>query len=454
MGSINSYKEGKGDILKEISAACSQYDMDMGLYLSSWDIHDKSYGYKDKNGNALVHEITQDGKKVTVPKDNMTWDQVEEKDVYDYNEYCDKQLIEILGNDSYGNKGHFTEVWMDGAKGSGTSFQNYDFGRWYNTIQKYEGKVGGQKDDCLLFGAQSHTTVRWIGNEHGHAANETWSKSKVDKSKDTIDSNSKDGYTQGYVDGNQWTVPEADASITSGWFWGNSKKTPKTMEALPEMYFRSVGHNAPLLLNIPPNNGGKVDVAILNRVTEFGKNIRDSFKTNLAQGATVYASNVRGNDVTYSPLNVLVDNDETYWTVDDGKTQGSLTLKLKEQTTFDVVSIEEAIEFGQRIGHYKVEYRKTGENWTTFEEGPTVGAKRLCRKKPVTADEVRTTVTAHDKAEIKTPMLNAVGLYKVTPDMALKSGVPEGLDIVDNTKFTAEGWHQTTGDQFIENTGM
>ena len=115
----------------------------------------------------------------------------------------------------------------------------------------------------MLFGAEAYTTVRWIGNENGFAAEETWSKSNVDKEKNTINSNSSGGYTKGFPDGNQWTVPEADARITSGWFWGDSKKTPKTMEELSEMYFRSVGHNAPLLLNVPPNNKGKVDDAIL-----------------------------------------------------------------------------------------------------------------------------------------------------------------------------------------------
>ena len=133
----------------------------------------------------------------------------------------------------------------------------------------------------MLFGAEAYTTVRWIGNENGFAAEETWSKSNVDKEKNTINSNSSGGYTKGFPDGNQWTVPEADARITSGWFWGDSKKTPKTMEELSEMYFRSVGHNAPLLLNVPPNNKGKVDDAILRRVTEFGTAINKTFEKNL-----------------------------------------------------------------------------------------------------------------------------------------------------------------------------
>lgn len=304
----------------------------------------------------------------------------------------------------------------------------------------------------MLFGAGTHTTVRWIGNEHGFAAEETWSKSKVDDK--NINSNEKNGYTQGFPDGNQWTVPEADARITSGWFWGNNKKTPKSMEALSEMYFRSVGHNAPLLLNIPPNDQGKVDDAILNRVKEFGTNIKTSFANNLAKDAVISASSVRGNDIAYSPKNLVDGQDKTYWTVADGQKTGSITVKLPKRTSFDVVSLEESIEFGQRIGNYKVEYRKNGEQWKTFEEGKTVGAKRLCRKHTVVADEVKITVTAYEKADVKVPMLSEIGLYKVTSDMSMRSGIPEGLKIKDDRKFTQSGWNQETGDQFLECTGM
>ena len=106
-----------------------------------------------------------------------TWDQVKQEDALDYNEYYDNQLKEILGNDKYGNNGHFKEVWMDGAKDTNdkSNAQDYDFQRWFKTIQQYEGKASGKyEDDCLLFGAESYTTVRWIGNERGYAAEETW----------------------------------------------------------------------------------------------------------------------------------------------------------------------------------------------------------------------------------------------------------------------------------------
>ena len=127
---------------------------------------------------------------------------------------------------------------MDGAKGSGANAQEYDFEKWFSTIQKHEGKEAGYDADCMLFGAQAYTTVRWIGNENGYADKNTWSKSIVDYENNTINSNSQGGYTLGWENGNQWTVPEADARITSGWFWGTTKAAPKSIEALGTMYFQ------------------------------------------------------------------------------------------------------------------------------------------------------------------------------------------------------------------------
>ena len=435
----SGYKDanGQSDILAEISAACTAENMDMGLYLSPWDIHEPSYGYKDENGQP------------TTP----------ENDKKDYNEFYNNQLKEILSNEKYGNGGKFVEVWMDGAKGSGANAQEYEFKKWFDTIQQYEGKAAGRDADCMLFGAEAYTTVRWIGNEHGLAAKNTWSKSKVDKENNKINSNNIGGYTVGFEDGNQWTVPEADARITSGWFWGTQKNTPKSMEELGDMYFNSVGNNATLLLNVPPNNQGTVDEAILNRVTEFGKNIQETFKVNLAtqDGASVQASEVRGKDVDFKPGNTIDGDDKTYWTTDGN--EGSLLIDLGENKTFDVVSIEEAIQLGQRINHYKVEYRKGSEGaWTTLDEGETIGAKRLCRAGAVNAQQIKITVST---PEGKVPVISEVGVYKTTDDLEVSTPIPDGMDVIDISDkdasdgkgFTFEGkWNDENGPQYINST--
>lgn len=428
-----SYKNGEGDILAEISEACTAANMDMGLYLSPWDVAESTFG---ANGGTI---------------DNA------------YNEYYNNQLEEILSNPKYGNKGHFVEVWMDGANGYNNVPQTYNFEKWFATIQKYEGKEAGYKADCMLFGAGTHTTVRWIGNENGFADDTTWAKSRISNGQIYNDESQRagdykgdptDGYSNGYEDGNHWTVPEADARITSGWFWGTQKNTPRTLTNLAEMYFRSVGHNATLLLNVPPNNEGKVDQAILDRVVEFGQNVQDTFRTNLAKanGTTITASNVRDNDIDFKPGNAVDDDDATYWTTDNGTTSGSLTIKWDSAKRFDVVSIEEAIQNGQHINSYKVEYKENDNaSWQPMERGVTVGSKRLIRTSPISATQVRITVGTSTG---KVPQLSEVGVYKASKGFQLSGAAPDGMDstsVNDKTKFkfSSSGWNPQTGPTYI-----
>lgn len=428
-----SYKNGEGDILAEISAACTAANMDMGLYLSPWDVAESTFG---SDGGSINNA---------------------------YNEYYNNQLKEILSNPKYGNNGHFVEVWMDGANGYNNVPQTYNFEKWYATIQKYEGREADYKANCMLFGAGTHTTVRWIGNENGFADDTTWAKSTIrdgqiynDDSQRTGDykGDPTDGYSNGYEDGNHWTVPEADARITSGWFWGTQKNTPRTLTNLAEMYFRSVGHNATLLLNVPPNNEGKVDKAIQDRVVEFGQNVQDTFRTNLAKadGTTITASNVRGNDIDFKPGNAVDDDDATYWTTDDGTTSGSLTIKWDSAKRFDVVSIEEAIQNGQHINSYKVEYKENDNaSWQTMESGVTVGSKRLIRTSPISATQVRITVGTSTG---KVPQLSEVGVYKASKGFQLSGAAPDGMDstsVNDKTKFkfSSSGWNPQTGTTYI-----
>ena len=435
-----SYKNGDGDILAEISEECSKYDIDMGLYLSPWDIHAPSYGYYDENGNPTTAD----------------------KDVLDYNDYYVNQLNEILGNDKYGNNGHFTEIWMDGAKGSGANAQEYDFKRWYNTIQSQEGEEAGFDSECMIFQCGANTTVRWIGNENGYAAKDTWSKSNVNVEADTCDDNMQGSYSVGYENGNKWTVPEADARITSGWFWGTKKNTPKSITDLGNMYFNSVGHNAPLLLNVPPNTDGTVDDQILERLAEFGQNINETFDENLATGADVKigASSVRGNDITYKPGNVIDGDDSTYWTVDDQGQSGTLLIDLGSTKSFDVVSIEEAIQFGQSINEYKVEYRNGDDGqWKTMDEGKTIGAKRLVRTGTVKADQIRITVDTNKTDAL--PIISEVGVYKTSDAFELAGSAPDGMDVIDiedtnindGAGFAFSGtWNKESGTNFINGT--
>ena len=438
MGGVTQYKGGKGDILAELSAACTKYDLDMGLYLSPWDIHDPSYGYS--NGEAPGIGTSTD------PKVN-------------YNYYYDGQLREILGNKKYGNNGKFVEVWMDGAKGSGANAQVYDFQRWYNTIHELEG------DDCQIFQGGDFAGIRWIGNENGLAHDTTWGPCKTDKNaKDGFNTNLSGGYSKGFPDGDKWLVPEADARITSGWFWGTAKNTPKTLTDLGNMYFQSVGHGAPLLLNVPPNNKGKLDPAIADRVREFGQNIKDSFKDDLTRAnksgraaATAEASSTWNDNEAYGASKVLDGKDDTYWCAKNAANQ-SLTVKLPKPTTFDVVSIEEAIQNGQRISGFTVSYQ-TEENgaWTEFGRGGTIGAKRLVRGTAVTATAVKVTFTTHNFGDenLNLPQISEMGLFKASRGFEKPAPLPEGMVGIDNAEMTKTGnWNDEKIDGCFKGTSM
>ena len=437
MGGVTQYKDGKGDILAELSAACTKYDLDMGLYLSPWDIHDASYGYSDGEAPGIGTS--------TDPKVN-------------YNYYYDGQLREILGNKKYGNNGKFVEVWMDGAKGSGANAQVYDFQRWYDTINELEG------DDCQIFQGGSFAGIRWIGNENGLAHDTTWGPCKTDASaKDGFNTNLSGGYSKGFADGDKWLVPEADARITSGWFWGTTKNTPKTLTELGNMYFQSVGHGAPLLLNVPPNNKGKLDPAIADRVREFGQNIKDSFKDDLTRAndkgraaATAEASSTWNDNEDYGASKVLDGKDDTYWCAKSATDQ-ALTVKLPKPTTFDIVSIEEAIQNGQRISSFTVSYQSSDGTWTDFGSGGTIGAKRLVRGTAVTATAVKIKFNTYNFSDqnVRLPQISEVGLFKASRGFEKPAPLPEGMTGIDNTEMTTSGnWNAEKIDGCFKGTSM
>ncbi len=417
-----------GDVLAEVSAACSKYGMEMGLYVSPWDRNAESYGYYDKDHN---------------PTDAAN-------DYLDYNEYYINQLEEILSNPIYGSNGHFTEIWLDGAKGSGADAQEYDFVGFVKEMHKWEGTANGFEDEPLLFGT-SYGNVRWIGNELGVANEENWSKANGSYNSSTgLTATSMGPGTEykgttcnyGIKDGNYWVVPEVDARINSTWFWHENTKTPKTLEALKEMYLHSVGHNSVLLLNVPLNNKGTLDAAMKNRVLEWGENIQASFHDNnllTRSGVVISATEVRNNDIKFKPSNVADENDTTYWAAEDGTKNASLYIDLGQTSIFDALTIEEDIRFGQRIEKFTVSYKNAAGVWIDFANGTTIGGKRVILEKPVQAKELRISFTGmtDSKGKVAAPVISHVGVYKATSAFALGSAAPEGIKEFDSADTTA-----------------
>ena len=390
----SGWKEGKGDVLAEVSASASKYDMDMGVYLSPWDAH-----------SPLYHVDTED----------------------QYNEYYLNQLKEILEDPKYGNKGKFVEVWMDGARGDGAQKVTYTFDKWFDAIRKAQG-------DIAIFSAEP-TNVRWIGNEKGIAGDPVWHKVNPDK----IRNNPSNSYlNHGDPEGKQYSVGEADVSIRSGWFYHDNQE-PKSLRELMDIYFKSVGRGTPLLLNIPPNQDGKFADADVARLKEFRQTLDQLYSVDYAAGALVEADSTRRNAHLFKASHLTDGDEKTSWApADDAKT-GSFVLDLGKEQHFDVVELKETIEKGQRISGFTIDVAVNGQ-WVPFGAGSTVGYRRLIKGQPVDSRYIRVSITDAQA----TPILNGVSVYKTPASIEETDGYPLGLTYhSDRTADRANGqWNE------------
>lgn len=443
-----NYKNGKGDILEEISDACTKYNLDMGCYLSPWDIYEDKYGcFGDNNNKKNNHNK---GTFTDYNKLYVAW----------INEIC--QAKKADGSYKYGNNNpkrrsdRFVEWWMDGAQGSASNRQTYD---WKAIL----GAIKNNNPHCQVFGTGKAVNgkngeedkklagtggIHWIGNESGWASNETWAKINIGEDYETLPKS--DGAYIGVSNGVQWSVPEVDTKMLAGWFWRDSAgdDTTKSESELADIYFRTVGRGATLLMNLSPNKNGEVGETQLNRFKELGKNISDTFKTDLtkASGVTATADSTWKNSDKYGAAKVLDTipegevYDNTYWAPAEGKTTGSLEINLGGLKKFDVVSIEEYIQKGQTIAAFTVEYKDLAGQWHDFASGKTISAKRLCRGETVEGTAIRINITeAKD-----TPKICNVGVYKASKGFSLSSdgsseAVPSNLKKVSINDATREG---------------
>lgn len=438
----------QGDILEEISDACTKYNLDMGCYLSPWDIHEDKYGCFGDNNNKKNNNNTG------------TFTDYNELYVAWINEIC--QAKKADGSYKYGNNNpnrrsdRFVEWWMDGAQGSASNRQTYDWKailgaiknnnphcQVFGTGKAVNGKNG--KEDKKLAGTGG---IHWIGNESGWASNETWAKINIGEDYETLPKS--DGAYIGVSNGVQWSVPEVDTKMLAGWFWRDSAgdDTTKSESELADIYFRTVGRGATLLMNLSPNKNGEVGATQLNRFKELGKNISDTFKTDLtkASGVTATADSTWKNSDKYGAAKVLDTipegevYDNTYWAPAEGKTTGSLEINLGGLKKFDVVSIEEYIQKGQTIAAFTVEYKDLAGQWHDFASGKTISAKRLCRGETVEGTAIRINITeAKD-----TPKICNVGVYKASKGFSVSSdgsseAVPSNLKKVSINDATREG---------------
>lgn len=454
-----NYKGGKGDILEEISDACTKYNLDMGLYLSPWDIHEDKYGCFGDNNNTKSNEGK--GEFTDYNKLYTTW----------IREICTAKKAD--GSYKYGNNNpnrrsdRFVEWWMDGAQGSGSHVQTYDWTAIFSAIRD-------TNPSCQIFGTHAAVKginasdkalastggIHWIGNENGIAADETWAKVDAGTSYENTTLYPRvDGAIVGKADGDQWSVPEVDTKMLAGWFWRDAAgdNTSKSEKELADIYFRTVGHGAALLLNLSPNKKGTIGTEQLNRFKEFGNNIKETFKNDLTKvsGVTATADSTwkdsdkygaaKDSD-KYGAANVLdtIPNgetyDNTYWAPAEGKTTGSLEINLGGVKKFDVVSIEEYIQKGQTISSFTVEYKDIKGRWHDFASGKTISSKRLCRGETVEGTAVRINITGAKD----TPKICNVGVFKAAKGFEVASSgsdasLPSNLKKVSINDATREG---------------
>ncbi|MEW6236504.1 MAG: alpha-L-fucosidase, partial [Candidatus Omnitrophota bacterium] len=352
------WRGGKGDVVREISDACREGGVKLGIYLSPWDRHEPSYG-----------------------------------DSPVYNEHFKNQLRELLSN--YGD---IAEVWFDGACGEGPNGkkQVYDFEGYYKVIRELQPNAV-----IAIMGPD----VRWVGNESGVARETEWSVQTV-----SPESNSQAhtgvnpaSFNKTVVTGSwrflsdkpheegplAWYPAECDVSIRPGWFYhAKEDNKVKSLEQLLDIYYQSVGRNSVLLLNLPPDRRGLIHENDAARLRELRRVLDDTFKTDLALHGSAAADNVRGYDSQYGPACAVDGLSGTYWAADDGVMAAQLVFDLHAKKTFDVAMLQEPVWLGQRIAEFKLE-AETKDGWKEIAQGTTIGYKRLMRFPAVSASRVR-----------------------------------------------------------------
>ncbi len=374
------WRKGRGDVVKEVAAACREAGIKLGVYLSPWDRHESTYG-----------------------------------DSPAYNEFFRRQLCELLTG-----YGEITEVWFDGACGEGPNGkrQVYDWPSYYRVVRELQPAA-------VIFGMGPD--VRWVGTESGYGRETEWSVVPVNIRESTpgtevtprlppslddlfipgdltaADLGSRDRIHEARA--LAWYPAETDVSIRPGWFYHQSEDSRvKTPAKLVDIYFSSVGRNSVLLLNIPPDKRGLIHEQDIRSLRGMRRILDRTFARNLAAGAAVKPSSEAG---AHQAAFVLDGDPTTYWTTDNGVEPAALELVFPEVRTFDVAMLQEYIRAGQRVEEFSLE-AWNGKRWDRFAAGTTIGYKRLLRFPAVTAARIRLVITSARG----NPALAAFGLYR------------------------------------------
>jgi alpha-L-fucosidase len=367
------WRNGKGDLVRELSEACKEYGLKMGLYLSPWDRNSAVYGKPE------------------------------------YITYYRNQLKELLTN-----YGPVYEVWFDGANGGngwygGASEERRIDRKTYYDWPVTQAIVRELQPNAVMF-SDAGPDIRWVGNEQGWARPTNWSLLKRDDFAPGLVSD-LEFLRSGQQDGTHWLPAEVDVSIRPGWFYHSKEDTlVKSLPKLLDIYYNSVGRNASFLLNLPADRRGLIHEKDASQLLKLAKAIRADFAVDLISGKKVKASNVRGNARDFSSSN-LTDNDKkTYWATDDGVTNASVTIDLGGEKTFNRFLAQEYIQLGQRVKSFSLEAFSNGQ-WKEIASETTIGYKRILRLPDVTASMIRFSIRDAKAC----PVISSIQLFNAPP---------------------------------------
>lgn len=357
------WKNGEGDLIKDLEKSCRKFGLKLGIYLSPWDRNHPDYGTKK------------------------------------YISYFRNQLTELLTN-----YGEIFEVWFDGANGGsgfygGTSeirkVDKKNYYDWENTHKI----IRELQPNAVIF-SDAGPDIRWVGNEKGYADKTTWSNIY----RDSVYGGMPDYYkfSSGQENGSHFIPTETDVSIRPGWYYHPDEDDKvKSLEKLIDIYFNSVGLNSSLLLNIPVDTRGLIHENDKKRLYELNNYIKNTFSNNFFMESKMYFNGIS------HPIDKLIDNKISTMCHFKTKLNNVIEISLNKKKVVDIFKISENINLGQRIKKFRLQ-ALVDDNWVTIEEGTTIGSKRLIKFDPIELKEIKLTII--DSKDI--PMISEIGIYK------------------------------------------
>lgn len=332
------YKNGEGDLVKEFTDACREYNLKIGIYVSPYDRNVSTWG---------------------TPA---------------YTKYFVDQLTEILTQ-----YGKIDEIWWDGA---GSVNAEYDYGLWAYTVRKYQ-------PDAVIFGsmgAASYAEQRWVGNEAGYAGTTHYASINYDMIRNEI----VEHMNRGIIGGEMYIPAEVDVSIRPGWFYHKEQDSKvKSSRALDDIWFKSVGRNAMMLLNFPPDRRGLLFDTDVKNAIESNRRINKMLSVNYADNASISADSAYCESTQIT--NVILDDNSLFFATNDTKNKAVINIELDDNYEYNVLMLGEKIELGERITSFKLE-ALDGENPVTIAEGTSVGYLKAARFGECSYRKLRLTV--------------------------------------------------------------